>query len=467
MNQRSLARISALFTVLFLVLAARFAWLQLVVAPQISANRSNPRRSFIARDRGRILAADGSVLAATDGTRRVYPMGSALAQVVGYASRRYGTAGLERAYDELLAAPSLSANPLQQVQHLIDSFHHYAPQSGDDLITTIEPKIERRLADLLARHARAAGIVLDPRTGAVLAIASTPSFDPNTMGKTFSRALHAKDSPLLDRALEGLYPPGSTFKMLTASAAVDSGRVGMHDVFQDPGYLMIGKARLHDNDYEATGAGTIVKAFALSSNVDFAQIVLRTGSATFYRYLRRFGVGGSLDFQLPTARAFVPAESQIWAGELAQMGFGQGALLVTPMQIATIAATIANGGVEERPFIVRAIARHGKILTRTPVGPLGSPVSAQTAAKVTKMMEAVVAWGTGTSAQIPGVTVAGKTGTATNPHGAPDSWFVCFAPAEAPRVVVAIVVENAGYGAAVAAPIAREVLARSLTVITK
>ena len=467
MNQRSLARISALFTVFFLVLAARFAWLQLVQAPQISANRSNPRRSFIALGRGRILAADGSILAATEGTRRVYPMGRALAQVVGYASRRYGTSGLERAYDELLAPPALSANPLQQLQNFIASFQHFAPQSGDDLITTIEPKIERRLADLLAQHARAAGIVLDPRSGAVLAIASTPSFDPNTMGSTFAGALHAKDSPLLDRALEGLYPPGSTFKMLTASAAIDSGRVGMHDVFQDPGYLMIGKARLHDNDYEATGAGTIVKAFALSSNVDFAQIVLRTGASTFYRYLRRFGIGASLDFQLPTAHAFVPPESHIWAGELAQMGFGQGALLVTPMQMAMIAATIANGGVEERPFIVRAIARRGKILTRTPVGPLGSPVSAQTAAKVTKMMEAVVAWGTGTSAQIPGVTVAGKTGTATNPHGAADSWFVCFAPAQSPRIVVAIVVENAGYGATVAAPIAREVLARSLTVITK
>jgi len=466
-NQRSLGRISALFTVLFLALIARFAWLQLVAAPSIAANRSNPRRTLIALGRGRILAADGRVLAATDGTRRVYPMGAALAQVVGYASRRYGTAGLERAYDALLAAPAFSADPIEQIQDFAASFARVAPQTGDDLITTIQPKIEERLASLLARHARAAGVVLDPRNGAVLAIASVPSFDPNTMDRTFASALHAKDSPLLDRALEGLYPPGSTFKMLTASAAIDSGSVGMHDVFQDPGYLMIGKARLHDNDFEATGAGTIVKAFALSSNVDFAQIVLRTGAPTFYRYLRRFGVGRSLDFQLPTARAFVPPESHIWAGELAQMGFGQGALLVTPMQIATIAATIANGGVEERPFIVRAIERRGRILTRTPVGPLGSPVSAQTAANVTKMMEAVVAWGTGTSAQLPGITVAGKTGTATNPHGAPDSWFVCFAPAQSPRVVVAILVENAGYGAAVAAPIAREVLARALSVIAR
>ena len=208
MNQRSLGRISALFTVLFLALVARFAWLQLVDAPRISANRSNPRRSLIAVGRGRILAADGSVLAATDGTRRIYPMGSALAQVVGYASRRYGTAGLERAYDALLAEPAFSANPIEQIRDFAASFGRVATQSGDDLVTTIQPKIERRLATLLARHARAAGVVLDPRNGAVLAIASVPSFDPNTMDTTFSRALHAKDSPLLDRALEGLYPPG-------------------------------------------------------------------------------------------------------------------------------------------------------------------------------------------------------------------------------------------------------------------
>ena len=467
MNQRSLGRIATLFTILFALLAARFAWLQLVAAPQIAAYRSNPRRSMLAVGRGRILAADGSVLAETRGAHRYYPLGSALAQVVGYASRRYGTAGLERAYDALLAAPEQSSQPGAQVERLLEMLSGAPPRVGDDLITTIVPQVERALAGALSEHARAAGVVLDPRDGAVLAIASVPSFDPNSMGVSFARALRNKQSPLLDRALEGLYPPGSTFKILTASAAIDSGSVGMNELFSDPGYIRIGKALLHNDQYEATGLGTIVKAFALSSNVDFSQIVLRTGAATFYRYLRRFHVGESLDFQLPTSRASVPPEGSIWDGELAQMGFGEGALLVTPLQIASIAATIANGGVQERPFIVREIERGGKIVTRTPVGPLSSPVSSETAANVTTMMEAVVAWGTGTIARLPGVTVAGKTGTATNPHGAAHSWFVCFAPAHDPRVVVAIVVENAGYGATVAAPIARHVLRVALAAVTK
>ena len=158
----------------------------------------------------------------------------------------------------------------------------------------------------------------------------------------------------------------------------------------------------------------------------------------------------------------MPPENSIGAGELAQMGFGQGALLVSPLQMALVAATVANGGDEPRPYIVRQI-RHGSSNASVfPSGTLAAPISADTATEVTNMMIAVVQRGTGTVASLPGVTVAGKTGTATNPHGAAHSWFVAFAPANAPRYVVAIVVENAGYGADVAAPIARDVLEAAL-----
>jgi peptidoglycan glycosyltransferase len=329
---------------------------------------------------------------------------------------------------------------------------------GADVVTTIVPPVQQELYESLSRYPRAAGIVLDPRSGAVLALASVPSFDPNDFDTEFPALSADPHAPLLNRALDGLYPPGSTFKIFTAAAALDSNTVTMDSQFEDPGYLIVGDFTLHDNESEATGYADLTTAFALSSNVDFAQIALKMGVDTFYEYLDRWGIGAPLDFQLPAEPARMPAKAQIVPGELAQMGFGQGALLMTPLQMALIGATIANGGNEPRPYIVRQVVRDDIPLSVSGTTTLTNPVSTQTAAKVTEMMIAVVQRGTGTPAQLPHVTVAGKTGTATNPLGRSHAWFVAFAPADHPRVAVAIVVENVGYGATYAAPIAREVL---------
>ena len=236
----------------------------------------------------------------------------------------------------------------------------------------------------------------------------------------------------------------------------------MDSHFDDPGYLTIGDTTLHDNEGEATGYTDLTTAFALSSNVDFGQIALKLGVDGFYEYLRRWGIGDSLDFQIPAQESRVPPQAGIVPGELAQMGFGQGALLMTPLQMALIGATIANGGDEPRPFIVRQVVRDGVPATVSATSTLANPVSGETAANVTAMMVAVVQRGTGTPARLPHVSVAGKTGTATNPLGRSHSWFVAFAPADHPRVAVAIVVENVGYGATYAAPIARDVLRTAL-----
>jgi peptidoglycan glycosyltransferase len=466
MTNRAIARLSALFVLLFALLVLRQAWVMIVEGPRIAANPYNPRHGLLSAQRGRILATDGSVLAQTVRGRREYPMGPALAQTLGYVSARYGTSGLEAAYDPALTPPETTGNPMAQMDEILAALRGEALRPrGADIVTTVVPAIQRELYSLLSRHRRAAGVVLDPRTGAVLAIASVPSFNPNHINSEFSSLLDDNQSPLLNRAIDGLYPPGSTFKIFTAGTALDSGAVSMHSYFEDPGYYMVGKFRFHDNDYEATGYQDITTAFALSSNVDFAQITLRIGAPTFYQYLARWGVGASLDFQLPSEHSRYPPESSITPSELAQMGFGQGALLVTPLQMVLIGATIANNGNVPRPYIVRQIRRGGRIASVTTPATLASPISADTAAMVKKMMIAVVVRGTGTTAALPGVTVAGKTGTATNPHGAAHSWFVCFAPASHPRVAVAIVVENAGYGALVAAPIARDVMRTALNVI--
>jgi peptidoglycan glycosyltransferase len=459
MTRGTIARLRALFAILFAILVLRQAYVQLFAGSAMAANPYNPRHALVGAHRGPIFASDGTVLAQTVGDKRVYPFGASLAQTVGYVSERYGTSGLEDAFDHALTPSDTTGDVSAQFAQIVEAFSGKSSVSrGANVVTTIEPAIQNELYSLLSGYARGAGVVLDPRTGAVLALASVPSFDPNALSAEFPSLVQDQSSPLLNRAIDGLYPPGSTFKMFTASAALDSGTVTMQSTFEDPGYLTIGDTTLHDDESEATGFQDLTGAFALSSNVDFGQIALKMGTQTFYRYIDRWGIGASLDFQLPASRDRVPPADSIVPGELAQMGFGQGALLMTPLQMALIGATIADGGSEPRPYIVRQVVWPGGATSSYGPAELATPISADTAQNVKNMMVAVVQRGTGTVAQLPGVTVAGKTGTATNPLGAAHSWFVCFAPADNPRVVVAVVVENAGYGAAVAAPIARNVL---------
>lgn len=463
MTNRAIRSLSVLFAVMFAVLAVRQVYVQVVAAGSIAARPGNPRHALLNAHRGRILATDGTVLAESAGSARRYPMGAALAQTVGYVSTRYGTSGIEAAYDRALTPPDSAGDPAAQLEAIRAALRgESAVSPGADVVTTIVPAVQQRLYDLLSQYPRAAGVAIDPRSGAVLAIASVPSYDPNDFDDEFAALSADPHSPLLNRALDGLYPPGSTFKIFTAAAALDAGTVTMDSHFDDPGYLAIGNFTLHDNESEATGYADLTTAFALSSNVDFAQIALKMGVDGFYRYLDRWGIGDSLDFQLPARTAGVPPKAEIVPGELAQMGFGQGALLMTPLQMGLVGATIANGGTEARPFVVRQVVRNGVPASVSSAVALASPVSAQSAANVTKMMIAVVDRGTGTPARLPHVAVAGKTGTATNPLGRSHAWFVTFAPADNPRVAVAIVVENVGYGATYAAPIARDVLRTAL-----
>ncbi len=466
MTNRAIAALSALFVALFALLAARQAYVMVIKGPEIASKPYNPRHELLGERRGRILATDGSVLAQTAGGKRRYPYGASLAQSVGYVSARYGTSGLEDAYDRALTPPDTTGDAFAQFDEIRAAMlgKSVAPR-GADIVTTIVPAIQSELYDQLSRYPRGGAVVLDPRTGAVLALASVPSYDPNQFDREFMTLNSDPTSPLIDRAIDGLYPPGSTFKVFTAAAALDAGAVVMTDRFDDPGYYTVGDFTLHDNEGEATGNRDLTGAFALSSNVDFAQIALKMGTDQFYQALEKWGIGASLDFQLHAERGQIPSKDSVVPGELAQMGFGQGALLTSPLQMVLITSTIANGGTMPRPYIVRQVVRNGTAASVTPSGSLATPISADTAANVKKMMVATVQWGLGTVARLPNVQVAGKTGTATNPHGASHSWFVAFAPAENPRVAVAVVVENVGYGASYAGPIARNVLRVALDAI--
>jgi peptidoglycan glycosyltransferase len=443
-------------------LFARQLYVQLVLGPSLAQNAHNPRAALLGPYRGSIVARDGTVLARSSSHGRVYPLGRALAQVVGYASPRYGTSGLEAAFDSELSARAIANDPFAQIAQLIDRTRTAPAIRGATVVTTIDPAVQQELYAALSNYPRAAGVALDPRTGEVLAIASVPSFDPSAIDASFSALAADAASPLLDRALDGLYPPGSTFKIFTAAAALDAGVVTMDSTFEDSGSYKVGDFLVHDDESEATGRQDLTGAFALSSNVDFAQIALELGPDRWYDYASRFGLGEPLDFTLDASRDHIPSHDTMAPGILAQLGFGQADLLVTPMRMALIGATIASGGAEPRPFLVREVRRPGRDELLTGAGTLATPISADVAADVRRLMVAVVERGTGTAAALPDVQVAGKTGTATNPAGRSHAWFVAFAPADAPRVAVAIVVENAGYGGAVAAPIARRVIAAAL-----
>jgi peptidoglycan glycosyltransferase len=451
---RAIGRLRTLFFVLFALLAVRQLQIALFEAPRLDADSRNPRRADIASGRGTIVARDGTPLAITRNGKRVYPLGSITAHVIGYASPRYGTAGLEDAFDRALT-PATTAGGWNEISSLL-SGGRSAPQ-GAEIVTTLDLGVQRALAAALGRRARAAGVVMDPRSGAVIALAAMPVFDPNTLDRNWKALVADSASPLLDRSTSGLYPPGSTFKIVTAGDALDAGLITPATTFVDTGGLTVGNFVVRNDQSEVTGTQNLTGAFALSSNVDFATIALKIGVERWFDYAAKWGLGQPVNFDVPVARDRLPPRDEVTPSVLAQLGFGQASLLVTPIRMALIAATIADGGRTPRPYLVRSIAGSETSLA-TAREQLAAPLGTEAANEVRDLMVAVVQHGTGTAAALPGVTVAGKTGTATNPHGPAHSWFVAFAPAQAPRVVVAVIVENAGYGAAVAAPIVRDVL---------
>lgn len=450
--------LAALFAALLVYLGA----VQVVWGPQLAASPQNPRLALAAErvHWGRILDRRLTVLADSEGTGpaqvRRYPQGTAFANVLGYRSRRYGLTGVERGYDlALLGLPI--ADPWGALQEALGR----APE-GNDVVLTLDAAVQqaavRALGDL-----RGAVVVLDPRTGAVLALASRPGFDPSAVDAQWAALSHDPASPLFDRATQGQYPPGSSFKTVTLTAALASRRVRLTDAVDCPGSIDVGGALIHNFEHEQFGQISVLEAFVASCNTAFVQIGQRTGAAPIVAAARAFGLGQPVRFDLPTSGGYVPPLRDLGRRGLAQIAFGQGSLLVTPLQMALVAAAVGDGGIAMQPFLVSQVrAPDGRI--RQTFAPRGGRqvMPAALAAEITRAMIEVVRRGTGTAAQLPGVAVAGKTGTADNPHGAPDAWFIAFAPAERPTVALAVIVENGGAGGQVAAPIAQQVLAAAL-----
>jgi penicillin-binding protein A len=453
--------------------------IQFVQARELDDRAGNRRTllSSYSKERGSILVG-GSAAAVSKKTDdqfkwlRTYPQGSLYADVTGYYSFTYGSTGIERSYNDFLNG---SSDKLFY-RRLIDIVTGQSAQ-GASVQLTLNAKAQQAAAKALGNQ-RGAVVALDPSTGAILAMVTSPTFDPNKLAghdlnkvqQAFGQLSKDPDQPLLNRAINGnLYPPGSTFKLVDSAAALESGRYRADSTLPGPAKLRLpGTSNYLPNDFPGNcGAGdkvTLKRALTISCNTAFASLGMSLGQDTLRSMATKFGFGRSLSIPMSVTPSVFP--SDLNKPQLAQSAIGQYDVRATPLQIAMISAAIANGGKEMTPYLVQSVRdKNLDVIQTTDAKEFSTPVSQETAKTLTTMMESVVSQGTGTNAAIPGIKVAGKTGTAEHGQGRnADVWFTGFAPADNPKVAVAVLVENGGTigqeasGGLVAAPIAKQVM---------
>ncbi len=475
---RHLTVLITVFAVLFALLIANLSYVQLIWADEIQSlstnNHTITRESQ--KERGAILTSDNVVLAesveAEDGSYiRSYPQGSLAAHLVGYFSQTYGTAGVENTMSSTLVGAEKFAT-------LGDAIRAFAgvQTNCNDVVLTINSEVQAAAEEALA-DCTGACVVLDTATGAVLAQASSPTYDVNDISEILAGTATIEDGALVNRATSTLYAPGSTFKILTAAAALDSGLITPTSTYASPSTLEIGGANITNYNKAKHGTITVTQAIAVSSNTVFAQIASELGADALVAYSEAFGINNSAlaqDFAVATSLMPVAAEMTEW--ETAWAGVGQpvgehdsaAGPQVTVTQMAVVMAAIANGGEVMQPYIINSVlSAQGNVLSQTSPSSLGQAISEETAAELCEMLETVVASGTGTAAQISGATVIGKTGTAETDKDADNAWFVGTATtASGQSVTIAIVVEEGGGGGSTAAPKARTILQTALQATT-
>ncbi len=450
-------RLFALFVVLFAVLIGFSSRWAVFGATGLRENKHNSRVVLEEQriKRGVIRAADGEVLAGSvplsDGRyARRYPTGRLFAQPVGFDDVIFGRTGLEKEYNDALVGRK------EELGRLVDSLVD-KKVVGDDLKTTLDPKAQQVAQDALEGR-KGAVVALDVKTAAVRVLYGTPSFDPKNPGK--------EGTTIFNNATQGLYPPGSTFKTVTASAAIDSGRYQPDSKVSGKNGKVISGKPLNNFGGQDYGDITLTEALTHSVNTVWAEVGVKLGRDRMQEYMDRFGFGklppmdypdGQMEPSGPYVRgAVIPMSSG--RVDVGRTAIGQALLLVTPLQMATVAQTIGNGGVRMEPRLVEKVVDPDGRTVEEPLPKEAERVmSASSAAKVATMMKSVVREGSGTAAALQGVELAGKTGTAeiNIAQGINDLWFIGFTG----EVAVAVIIEREkGQGGTVAAPIAKRVL---------
>jgi len=444
-------------------------------ADDLRQQTANKRPLFEAQQikRGSILADDGTVIARSvpDGQGasrqfvREYPLAGLFGHPIGYSFLTEGNSEFEQFHNDELTGQN------SEFSTIFDELRGRDP-IGNNVVTSLDPTAQQAAFDLLAGRPGAV-VAIEPATGKIRAMVSEPPYDPNLIPQTLDDLFDDPGSPLVNRAVQGQYPPGSTFKLVTAAAALDSGSIDLDTLIDAPASLNIQGQPLANSDDSPFGEIDVTTGLTFSVNTFFAKLGRRVGEDTLYEYMDRFGFSSKPDIDLPPAQV---ATSGVFDGgqlltagegvDIARIAIGQERLLATPIQMAQVAAVIANDGDLMKPRIwdqVRDV--DGRVVDQMDPSRQSEVMSEETAAQLTEAMTAVVGEGTGTAAALSGIDVAGKTGTAEVPgreacEGLPNqAWFVGFAPADDPQIAVAATVEcTDGQGGTVAAPIAAGVM---------
>ncbi|MHB8490856.1 MAG: peptidoglycan D,D-transpeptidase FtsI family protein [Solirubrobacteraceae bacterium] len=475
---KPIARLFSLVVVLFALLIGFTSRWTVFEASALRHNPLNQRLLLLGERiaRGDILAADGSVLArsarSADGTyERTYPFGPLFAQTVGHSYTDFGQSGME-----LYREATLAGQGETTFQSILDSLQGKEPE-GDNVVSTLNVHAQQVATAALEGY-RGSVVALEPATGAVRVRVSSPAYNPAAFStqRSYDQLIKSAGAPIINRAVQFGYAPGSTFKIVTAAAALDSGQYSPSSLVSGRNGVVVSGVPMHNDNNESFGEITLTEALAKSVDTVWAQVAEHVGKGTMARYMTRFGFDRLPQLDYPSAEMSPSGEYESEgegagasllaptnpAVDVGRLGIGQDKLKVTPLQMAEVVSAVANHGILMAPRLTERITDpEGRTIQTLRPRRQASVMKPATAEAITGMMEAVVNEGTGTPAQIPGVQVAGKTGTAETQFGSAlnDTWFVAFAPARAPKVAIAVTVEKVpGYGATYAAPVAKRVM---------
>jgi peptidoglycan glycosyltransferase len=499
---RQISRIALISLLLLSTLIVATTYWQVWAAGGLAARQDNEiqRVAQFRIRRGLIYASDGKTVLARNVAKktagqtlyfRTYPTNGFAAQTLGYSTQGRSRSGIERQENAYLTASNAN---LGTIWDKLGEQLKGTTIKGNSLVLNLHVNAQR-IAETALRGKCGAAFVLNPKTGAVYVSASSPTFNPNKVEspKGYASIIHSpaacpgSSSPLLNRATSGLYSPGSTFKTVTAAAALDDGVYNVSSRFDDPGYCTeygqkVSNALNPDQTAESYGNVSFLQAYQHSINAVFCNIGKALGAKRILDEAKKFGLYSKPAIELPSNE--VAASGLYHFGkngatlyddpklvDPGRLAFGQEHLLVTPMQMALVAAAVANNGTIMEPHLVKEVRNpSGKLVTRTHPEVWTHAMKPATAAILNTFMQAVVTGGTGTAAAIPGVKVAGKTGTAeTSESHVYTAWFIFFAPADNPQVAGAVVLEHQlnGFGGSVAAPIAKQLMQAILPAVSK
>lgn len=456
-ERKKILRVLSVMVLLNITLVLYLSYFQIFQADKIKQNSYNKRLwanedkvlrgSFYDRNK-KILVY--SVKDEEEKINRIYKYDHLYSHIIGYSSREYGKAGLEKSYNSYLIDDGKFFD-INGVKDLLDK-----ESIGNDVILTIDHDMQLKTRELMLGK-KGSIITMNPQTGEIYSMISMPDFNVNTLKDDWPKIIDDTNSPLLNRAIQGLYPPGSTFKIITALSSLQNNII--NDDFLCSGSTTINGYTIRDYDSKSHGHVDLNKAFRVSCNTYFAEMAVQLGQSNILQTAEKFNFNKDFDFDLDIKKSSFPTD-KMDKTELAASGIGQGKILATPLEMLMVASGIANDGNIVKPHLVSKVLTHDGILVKSnDIEIISNVGSYDKVEQIKNMMVEVVENGTGTQAKIGGISVAGKTGTAENASGNNHAWFVGFAPAKDPKIAVVVLLEEEGStGGSKAAPIARELI---------